>query len=104
MKNGDANQREHVTREAGLDMSERVKFLRELFPEAVAEGKVDWDKLRTALGDAVDGKAERYSFSWAGKRDAIRLLQMPSRATLNPAPDESVGWDILAGWLTVLAY
>lgn len=84
---------EHVAREAGLDMNERVEFLRELFPEAIAEGKVDWDKLRTALGDAVDGKAERYSFSWAGKRDAIRLLQMPSRATLNPAPDESVDWD-----------
>jgi hypothetical protein len=32
---------------------------------------VDWDKLRSALGDAVDGSAERYSFTWAGKRDAI---------------------------------
>jgi hypothetical protein len=42
---------EHVAREAGLGMSERVEFLRELFPEAVAEGKVDWDKLRTALGE-----------------------------------------------------
>ena len=74
-------------------MNERVEFLRELFPEAVAEGRVDWDKLRAALGEAVEGSAERYSFSWAGKRDAIRLVQMPSRATLNPAQDESVDWD-----------
>ena len=84
---------EPVAREAGLDMSERVEFLRELFPEAFAEGKVDWDKLKIALGEAVDAGPERYSFTWAGKRDAIRLLQMPSRATLNPARDESVDWD-----------
>jgi adenine-specific DNA-methyltransferase len=36
---------------------------------------------------------ERYSFTWAGKRDAIRLLQAPSRATLVPCPEESVNWD-----------
>ena len=42
---------------------------------------------------AINGESERYSFTWAGKRDAIRLLQMPSRATLLPAPDESVNWD-----------
>lgn len=74
-------------------VAERVQQLKALFPDVVAEGRVDFDKLRAALGDSVNGEPERYSFTWAGKRDAIRLLQMPSRATLLPAPDESVNWD-----------
>jgi adenine-specific DNA-methyltransferase len=32
--------------------------------------------------------------TWVGKRDAIRLLQMPTRATLVPCPEESIDWDI----------
>ena len=78
---GDKRRGELVPREAGLNVSERAEMLRELFPEAVAEGKVDWDKLRAALGDVVDGKAERYSFSWAGKRHMIRSFQIPCYVT-----------------------
>jgi adenine-specific DNA-methyltransferase len=74
-------------------MAERLESLRRLFPDAFTEGKLDLAKLRDAVGDVVDDRAERYSFSWAGKRDAIRLLQMPSRATLVPCPDESVNWE-----------
>jgi len=71
----------------------RMEALRDLFPEALTEARLDFAKLRAALGDFVDDTPERYSFSWAGKRDAIRLLQLPSRATLLPAPDESLDWD-----------
>lgn len=49
--------------------------LETLFPEVFTEGKIDFDKLRSALGDLVDKRPDRYSFSWAGKQDAIRLLQ-----------------------------
>jgi len=72
---------------------EGIARLRELFPEAVTEGKIDFAKLREALGDEVDDRPERYSFTWAGKRDAIRLLQTPSRATLVPCPEESVNFE-----------
>jgi adenine-specific DNA-methyltransferase len=72
---------------------ESIARLREVFPEAVTEGKIDFTKLRETLGDEVDDRPERYSFTWAGKRDAIRLLQTPSRATLVPAPKESVDFD-----------
>lgn len=74
-------------------LAERIERLRELFPEAFAEGKVDFSKLRAALGDTVDERPERYLFTWAGKRDAIRILQTPSRATLVPCPEESVNFD-----------
>jgi len=67
--------------------------LKELFPEALTEGRVDLEKLRATLGDLVDERPERYTFTWAGKRDAIRLLQMPTRATLVPCREESVDFD-----------
>lgn len=69
---------------------DRLKQLRGLFPEAFSEGKVDLDKLRESLGAAVDSRPERYSFSWAGRRDAIRFLQQTSSSTLVPSDRESV--------------
>ncbi len=74
-------------------ITKQIARLREIFPEAVAEGKVDWERLRATLGEIVDERPERYSFTWAGKQDSIRLLQTPSRATLVPCPEESVNWD-----------
>lgn len=75
-------------------INERIEQLKTLFPEAVNEGKVDFEKLRQSLGEIVDDRPERYSFTWAGKKDAIRLLQTPSRATLVPVPEESVNFDL----------
>jgi adenine-specific DNA-methyltransferase len=84
---------EHVGRTSADLLAKRVAELRRVFPDVVAEGKIDFAKLREALGDEVDDRPERYSFTWAGKRDAIRLLQVPSRATLVPAPKESINFD-----------
>jgi adenine-specific DNA-methyltransferase len=72
---------------------DQLASLRILMPQVFTEGKMDFEKLRASLGDAVDDRPERYSFSWAGKRDAIRLLQVPSRATLIPARGESLDFD-----------
>ena len=74
-------------------VAERIAQLKALFPEAFGEGGIDFDKLRLLLGDEVDEGTERYGFTWPGKRDAIRQSQTPSRATLRPAPEESVDWD-----------
>lgn len=84
---------EHVSQTSADIVTEQVAKLKDAFPECFTEGKVDFDKLRAALGDEVDARPERYSFSWAGKREAIRLLQIPSRATLIPRPEESVSFD-----------
>ena len=73
--------------------AEQRARLRELFPEAFSVGRVDFERLRATLGDLVDERPERYTFTWAGKRDAIRLLQMPTRATLVPSREESVDFD-----------
>jgi adenine-specific DNA-methyltransferase len=45
--------------------------------------------LKVALGEMVDDQPDRNSFSWAGKRNAIQLLQALSRAMLIPAKEKS---------------
>lgn len=84
--------REKVTLMSANLGAERLAKLRALFPECWAEGRIDFDKLRAALGDAVAGGPERFTFSWAGRSDAAALLQTPSRASLVPKPKESMGW------------
>ncbi len=85
--------KEPVQKETAAIVPEQMEQLRDLFPQAFTEGKIDFDKLRESLGEEVDSRPERYSFSWAGKRDAIRLLQTPSRATLVPAKKDSINFD-----------
>jgi adenine-specific DNA-methyltransferase len=74
-------------------VSDRIEQLKSIFPEAFSEDKVDFEKLKMSLGDIIDDKPERYSFSWAGKRNSIQLLQTPSHATLVPDQEESVNFD-----------
>lgn len=84
---------EHLSLESPDPLAERAQVLRDLVPEAFAEGKLDPEKLREALGDLVENGPERYSFTWAGKRDAIRLLQVSSQGALVPCPEESIDFD-----------
>ena len=74
-------------------MEERLGSLKQMFPEFFVDGKLDVPKLRELLGEAVEEETERYRFTWAGKRDAIQLLQTPTRATLVPCREESVHFD-----------
>ena len=74
-------------------LDERVETLKKMFPDIFTEGKVDVPKLREVFGEAVEEESERYRFTWAGKRDAIQLLQTPTRSTLIPCPDESIDFD-----------
>jgi len=72
---------------------EKLLELRRILPEAFSEDKIDWEKLRTVLGDEVDARVEKFGFTWAGKSNAIKNVLIPSKATLAPAPDESVMFD-----------
>lgn len=77
---------ERVERESKRLLPEQIERLKESFPEALSEGKIDFEKLKATLGELVDDRPERYSFTWAGKRDCIKLLQVPSRATRRLTP------------------
>ncbi len=62
--------------------AENIEALKHLFPECVTEGKIDFDVLRELLGDEIDDRPERYSFTWNGKSRARRIAQTPSTGTL----------------------
>jgi adenine-specific DNA-methyltransferase len=70
------------------------KKLKELFPEVFTEGgKIDFDKLKLTLGQAIDAGKERFGMQWAGKADCFKTIQQPSVATLVPCPEESIDFD-----------
>ncbi len=72
---------------------EKINQLKEILPEAFTENKIDWEKLKAALGDDIEFKNERYVLNWAGKSDAFRALQTPSTDTLVPCKEESINFD-----------
>lgn len=67
--------------------------LRAAAPQVFSEGRVDFEKLRAALGDQVEQNPERYGLNWAGKSDAFRNVRAPSVGTLLPMPEDSVNWE-----------
>ncbi|MEE8329192.1 MAG: hypothetical protein V3R54_04600 [Thermodesulfovibrionia bacterium] len=77
-----------------LDIThDKLNRLKELFPEAFSEDKVDWEKLKAVLGEDINFSNERYVLNWAGKSDAFRALQARTTATLVPDREESVNFD-----------
>ena len=73
---------------------DKRQALLHLFPEIRTEGgKIDFERLKLALGEAVDVGKERYGMHWPGKADCFKTIQMPSLGTLRPCPEESVNFD-----------
>ena len=79
------------------------KKLAELFPNAVTEtidenGEVvraiDKDVLMQEIScKVVEGKEERYQFTWPDKRKSVLLANAPISKTLRPCREESVDFD-----------
>jgi len=67
--------------------------LSELVPEAIADGKVDVEKLKELLGDDAGDDRERFGLFWPGKKRALRAAQEPTTATLKPDFENSKDWD-----------
>jgi len=68
--------------------------LKQLFPEVITEGKIDWEKLQATLGkENIEFLNERYVLNWAGKTDAFKVLQQSTIATLKPVPEESINFE-----------
>jgi len=72
----------------------QLEKLKQLFPETVTEGKIDWEKLQVSLGkENIEFNNERYVLNWAGKTEAFKVLQQSTTATLKPVPGESINFD-----------
>ena len=91
---------------ASFDIAaEQRAKLKSLFPGVFAEtrtGKgefiesVDFEKLKAELGtftDFFEARHERYGMDWPGKKDALKLIQTLTYATLKPDREESVNFD-----------
>lgn len=72
---------------------ERLKELQQVVPEAFADGKINWDTLKEALGEYTEEEgadAEHFGLNWPGKRLARKMAAMPSKGTLIPVPGEGI--------------
>lgn len=74
-------------------VAENIERLKQIFPEAFTEGKVDFEVLKQLMGGAIDERQEKYGLNWHGKRRARQLALTPSTGTLRPCPEDSVDWD-----------
>ena len=82
---------------------ENFKKLAEMFPNAVTEtidenGEVvraiDKDVLMQEINTrVVEGKEERYQFTWPDKKKSVLLANAPINKTLRPCREESVDFD-----------
>lgn len=83
-----------------------IELIGKLFPNAITEVKrdgkvehaIDFDVLRQELSDSiVEGREERYQFTWPDKKKAMLAANAPITATLRPVVADSVGKDGTSG-------
>jgi adenine-specific DNA-methyltransferase len=75
---------------------ERLNQLRQIAPEAFADGKINWETLRASLGEHLEEEStdtEHFGLFWPGKRQARRLASLPSTGTLVPVYGEGLKAD-----------
>ena len=87
---------------------ENFKKLAELFPNAVTETIIGYDDnnkpiieraidkdvlMQEISTTVVEGKEERYQFTWPDKKKSILLANAPINKTLRPCREESVNFD-----------
>lgn len=72
---------------------EKLKQIKQIFPEVFTENKIDFDQLKAVLGEVIETNSERYGLNWAGKSECMKIIQEPSIATLKPSRSESVDFD-----------
>ena len=82
-----------VSKESLNISEERIEELKKVLPEVFTEGKIDFEKLQRTLGEEINGKDEKYSFNWAGRKETFKNIQTTAKGTLKPAEKESVNFD-----------
>lgn len=73
--------------------TELAAQLADLVPEAIADGKVDVEKLKELLDSDTADANERFGLFWPGKKRALRAAQEPTTATLKPDFENSKDWE-----------
>lgn len=84
---------EKIERNSFNILEDNIKVIKDHFPSAISDGKIDFETLKVLLGDEIENSKERYQFTWPGKYNSIRIAQFPSSATLRPEKKKSKNWD-----------
>lgn len=94
---------EHLKMHSMNKIDENVSKIAALFPNCVTEArnengeithKIDFDMLKQELSNTlVEGREERYQFTWPDKKQAILTANAPINKTLRPCREESVDFD-----------
>ena len=84
-------------------VDENIKKIGAQFPNCITERKnqqgeveyaIDFDLLKQELSSViVEGREERYQFTWPDKKKSILLANAPIAKTLRPCREESVDFD-----------
>lgn len=93
----------HLKMHSMNKIDENVLKIARLFPNCVTEAKaddgtithkIDFDMLKQELSNSlVEGREERYQFTWPDKKQAILTANAPINKTLRPCREESVDFD-----------
>ena len=94
---------EHLKMHSMNKIDENIAKIATLFPNCVTEAKdengeithkIDFDMLKQELSHSlVEGREERYQFTWPDKKQAILTANAPINKTLRPCREESVNFD-----------
>ena len=94
---------EHLKMHSLNKIDENIAKIATLFPNCVTEAKndygeiihkIDFDMLKQELSNTlVEGREERYQFTWPDKKQAILTANAPINKTLRPCREESVNFD-----------
>jgi len=74
-------------------IANNIEQLKQLFPEAFTDGRINFEVLKQLLGEYIDTNEEKYGLNWFGKKKARQFALTPSLGTLRPCPEKSVDWD-----------
>ena len=94
---------EHLKMHSMNKVDENVSKIATLFPNCVTEAKdnngeithkIDFDMLKQELSNTlVEGREERYQFTWPEKKQAVLTANTPINKTLRPCRKESINFD-----------
>lgn len=94
---------DHLKMHSMNKIDENISKIAQLFPNCVTEAKdengeithkIDFDMLKQELSHSlVEGREERYQFTWPDKKQAILTANAPINKTLRPCREESVNFD-----------
>jgi adenine-specific DNA-methyltransferase len=73
-------------------IEEKIKLLKDIIPECFSEGKLP-ERLEQTLGKVVEKRDQKYTFDWARRNDAFKVMQTPSSGTLVPSSKKPVNFD-----------